>query len=69
LVGVAANVRALPLHVGFEPKVSAIVTEGTTVGLIEMVIWLETIEEGDAQTSLDVRIQLTTCPDVKDEVE
>jgi hypothetical protein len=68
LVGVAVKVNELPEHVGFDPDVRAMDTEGVTFAFTVTVIAFDVAVVGLAQASLDVITQVTTCPLVNDEV-
>jgi hypothetical protein len=62
---VAVKVTDEPAHVGFDPAVMAIATDGTTKGLTVMVIPALVAVVGLAHGELDVKIQVTICPFVK----
>lgn len=52
----------LPAHDGFVPAVTAMLTEGVSIGLIVIVIALDVTCEGVAQAALEVRTHVTACP-------
>jgi hypothetical protein len=62
LLGVAVNVRAAPAHAGFEPPVSAMLTDGVTFGFMDIVIAFDVAVTGLAQLKLDVMVQVMICP-------
>jgi hypothetical protein len=68
LVGVAVNVAVDPSHIGLLPEVSAMDTEGTSTGLIVMVVPRLVTEVGLAHVAFEVRIQVIVCPLDNDEV-
>ena len=60
LVGVAVNVSDDPAQEGFDPEVSAMVTDGVTVALMFMVMLLLLTVAGLAQLAFEVISQVTT---------
>ena len=58
----AVNVRAAPAHAGFEPPVSAMLTDGVTFGFMDIVIAFDVAVTGVAQLKLDVILQVMICP-------
>ena len=56
------NVNELFAQVGFEPLVSAMLTDGVTVGFTVMVIVFDVAVVGDAQVALEVMTHVTTDP-------
>jgi hypothetical protein len=62
LLGVAVNVRAAPAHAGFEPPVSAMLTDGVTFGFMVIVIAFDVVVTGVAQLKLDVIVHVMICP-------
>jgi hypothetical protein len=62
LLGVAVNVRAAPAHAGFEPPVSAMLTDGVMIGFMVIVIAFDVAVTGVAQLKLDVIVQVMICP-------
>ena len=62
MLGVAVNVSAAPAHAGFEPPVSAMLTDGVTFGFMDIVIALDVAVTGVAQLKLDVIVQVMICP-------
>ena len=50
------------------PEASAMLTEGTSTALTTMVMALLMAVAGLAQAELEVMMQDTTCPSVRDEV-
>jgi hypothetical protein len=65
LLGVAVNVRAAPAHAGFEPPVSAMLTDGVTFGFMVIVIAFDVVVTGVAQLKLEVIVHVMICPFVK----
>ena len=68
MVGVAVKVIELPAHVGLDPEVIAILTEGVTVGRIVIVMPFDDASEGLAHGALDVISHVTIWPLVSAEV-
>ncbi|KAF5029616.1 hypothetical protein DSECCO2_646760 [anaerobic digester metagenome] len=68
MTGVVVKVMGSPLQVGLFPEVIAILTDGTKVELIVMVIPDEVAVAGLAQVAFEVITQVTTCPLVNDDV-
>ena len=62
MLGVVVNVSAAPEHAGFEPPVSAMLTDGVTFGFMDIVIALDVAVTGLAQLKLDVIVQVMICP-------
>jgi hypothetical protein len=62
LLGVAVNVRAAPAHAGFEPPVSAMLTDGVTFGFMVIVIAFDVAVTGVAQLKLEVIVHVMICP-------
>jgi hypothetical protein len=62
LLGVAVNARAAPAHAGFEPPVSAMLTDGVTFGFMVIVIAFDVVVTGVAQLKLDVIVHVMICP-------
>ena len=56
------NVTELFVHVGLAPLVSAMLTDGVTVGFTVIVIVFDVAVVGDAQVALEVRTHVTTDP-------
>ena len=67
-MGVAVKVSELPEQLGFDPVVSATLTEGVCVGLMVIVMLLLVAVVGLAQDDDDVITHDTTCPLVNVEV-
>jgi hypothetical protein len=59
LVGVAVKVAEAPAHIGLDPAVSAIATEGTTMGFTVIVIPALVAVVGLAHVALDVSMHVT----------
>ena len=62
MLGVAVNVSAAPAQAGFEPPVSAMLTDGVAFGFMVIVIALDVAVTGVAQLKLDVIVQVMICP-------
>lgn len=60
------NVIELPAHIVLLPDVTAIVTEGVTVGVTFIVIPVEVAVGVFAHKALEVITQVTTAPFVKE---
>ena len=60
MVGVAVNVALAPAHIGLEPVVNAVATDGTTIGLTVIVIFPLVAVVGLAHAELEVITQVTT---------
>ena len=67
-VGLAVKVSAVPEQDGFAPEVSAMDTDGVTVGLTVILILLEVAGLPITPERLDVITQVTTCPLLSEEV-
>ena len=65
MLGIAVNVRAAPAHAGFEPPVSAMLSDGVTFGFMVIVIAFDVAVTGVAQLKLDVIVHVMICPFVK----
>jgi hypothetical protein len=57
--GVAVKVKEDPAHVGFVPLVSAMLTDGVTVGFTVIVMLFDVAVDGEAHVALDVSTQVT----------
>jgi hypothetical protein len=62
LLGVAVNVRSAPAHAGFEPPVSAMLTDGVMIGFMVIVIAFDVVVTGVAQLKLEVIVHVMICP-------
>ena len=68
MAGVAVNDTVLPGQVGFTPPVSAILTDGVTAAVTDMVIALEVAGLPVTPARFEVITQVTICPEISVEV-
>ncbi len=56
-----------PAHIGLLPLVTAIETDGVSIGFTTIVILFELAVVGLAHVAVDVMIHATACPFVRDD--
>ncbi len=56
-----------PAHIGLLPLVTAIETDGVSIGFTTMLILFEVAVVGLAHVAVEVMIQVTACPFVRDD--